>query len=121
MLRIILLALCALATTPTHAADWFEALKASGDDRALYRVLHAMPKGGDLHNHNTGSVFVEDLYDIAVAQIDNGYTYFTKVRIGNCRGYASVDDTYLLLFRNISQFEYDALSEIGRASCRERV
>ena len=112
--RPTLILLAALCCAPTHAADWFEAIKDSGDDKALYRVLHAMPKGGDLHNHNTGSVFVEDWYDIAVAQEANGYTYYTKVRIDNCRSYEAVDDAYLLLFRNISHIEYAALSDCER-------
>ncbi|MEL6199859.1 MAG: adenosine deaminase, partial [Pseudomonadota bacterium] len=85
-LWLILLA-AALASPKALAADWFEALKDSGDDEALYRVLHAMPKGGDLHNHNTGSIFVEDLYEIAVAQEANGYTYYTKVQINICRSF----------------------------------
>ena len=101
----------ALTSPSVFAADWFEALKDSGDDEALYRVLHAMPKGGDLHNHNTGSIFVEDLYDIAVAQEANGYTYYTKTRIDNCRSFETVTDAYLLMFRNISHIEYAALSE----------
>ncbi|MEM8547923.1 MAG: adenosine deaminase, partial [Pseudomonadota bacterium] len=91
--------------------SWFETLKDSGDDRALYRVLHAMPKGGDLHNHNSGSIFPEDWLAIALAQEERGYTYYTKVAINNCREYPEVDFTYLLLFRNIDALEYEDLSQ----------
>lgn len=109
-LRVLLLAAALLAANAS-ADDWFETIKRSGDDTDLYRVLHAMPKGGDLHNHNTGSIFVEDLYEIAVAQEANGYTYYTKVQINNCRSFETVDDRYLLLFRNISHIEFAALSD----------
>ena len=61
--------------------DWFETLKARGEAETLYRVLHAMPKGGDLHNHLSGAVFSEWWYEIALAQKTRGYEYFTKVRI----------------------------------------
>ncbi|MEO0574090.1 MAG: adenosine deaminase [Pseudomonadota bacterium] len=90
---------------------WFETLKQSGDDRTLYQVLHAMPKGGDLHNHTTGSVFVEDWLSIALADAANGYTFYAKVRINNCREYDQADTEYLLLFRNIPAYQYDALND----------
>ena len=59
-----------VASAPLFAAqeDWFEKLKAGGDAQALYRVLHAMPKGGDLHNHLSGAVYSEWWYEIALAQ-----------------------------------------------------
>ena len=116
-----LVALVVLWFHPAIAAagsDWFETLKQNGDDVALYRVLHAMPKGGDLHNHNSGSVYGEELYDIAAGQVDNGYRYFTKVRINNCRNHAETDDSYLLMFRTISQSEYDALPDCERQEHR---
>ncbi|MEL6215345.1 MAG: adenosine deaminase, partial [Pseudomonadota bacterium] len=105
---IAILFFCTSADADQH---WFEALKDSGDDRALYRVLHAMPKGGDLHNHNTGSVLPKDWLRIALAQQERGYRYYTKTRINNCRDYSEANTVYLLLFRNISQLDYDALSQ----------
>ncbi len=33
------------------SADWFDDLKANGNEEDLYRALYSMPKGGDLHNH----------------------------------------------------------------------
>ncbi len=95
---------------PGKAAEWFEALKQPGAEEALYQVLHAMPKGGDLHNHNSGSVFSEDVYKIAVAQVDRGFRYYTKVRIANCRSFADSDFPYYLLFRNILAAEFEALN-----------
>ena len=92
-----------------NATDWFDALKA-GDDRALYIALHEMPKGGDLHNHSTGSVFVEDWYEMAFSEQDNGYAYYTKVRIEICREFADIDASYVLMFRNIEAAEFDSLN-----------
>ncbi len=94
---------------PAHAAEWFEELKAPTQKIALYKALHAMPKGGDLHNHNSGSVFAETIYDIALAQRERGYRYYTKVKIENCRDFATNDFPYYLLFRNILASEFDSL------------
>ena len=93
--------------------DWFETLKGRGDAEELYRVLHAMPKGGDLHNHLSGAVFSEWWYEIALAQESRGYEYFTKIKIENCREYgenAFSIAPYLLLFRNIAAIEYESLN-----------
>ena len=38
---------------------WFENFKKSATDAELHAFLYAMPKGGDLHQHLSGSVFVE--------------------------------------------------------------
>ncbi len=111
MKRLIVMIAAYCVTTSAVAAEWFEALKASGDDKALYGVLHAMPKGGDLHNHNSGSVFSEDWLDIALAQEARGYVYYTKVRINNCRSFADADRRYLMLFRNILEDEHATLSK----------
>ena len=90
---------------------WFEEIKSNGNDEDLYRTLFYMPKGGDLHNHNSGSVYSEEWYRIALEQEVNGYTYFTKTRINNCRDYENNLFPYLLLFRNIEKSEYDRLPE----------
>ncbi len=102
-----------IAAAPAAADDWFESLKASGDREALYRVLYHMPKGGDLHQHLSGSNFPDWWYEIALAQEDNGYVYYTKVRINNCVENASAfgRNPYLLLFRNITEREYNRLDE----------
>ncbi|MEM7763154.1 MAG: adenosine deaminase [Pseudomonadota bacterium] len=105
--------LCIFAGTAS-GADWFEALKASDDDRALYAVLAAMPKGADLHNHNSGSIYPEWWLANALASEARGYRYYTKVRINNCRPFDRRDDTYHLLFRNIDQSDYDALDTCER-------
>jgi adenosine deaminase CECR1 len=95
-------------------ADWFDEIRDSGDQEALYRTLYYMPKGGDLHNHLSGAVFAEWWYELALAQQERGYEYYTKVRISNCRdfgGNAFTFAPYFLLFRNISALEYAQLDE----------
>jgi adenosine deaminase CECR1 len=95
-------------------ADWFDEIRDGDDREALYRTLYYMPKGGDLHNHLSGAVFAEWWYELALAQQERGYEYYTKVRIGNCRdfgGNAFTNAPYFLLFRNISQLEYALLDE----------
>lgn len=99
-------------------ADWFEDLKNSGDDVDLYRVLYYMPKGGDLHNHLSGSNYSEWMYDLALEQRERGYQYYTKVRIENCVAYGSDEfgrAPYFLLFRNIMANEYAQLSDCEKS------
>ena len=95
-------------------ADWFDDIRDGDDAEALYRTLYYMPKGGDLHNHLSGAVFAEWWYELALAQEERGYQYYTKVRINNCRDYGGNAFTaapYFLLFRNISALEYAQLDE----------
>jgi len=110
------LALPVQGAVPSADSDmgaWFERLKAEASDEELYRFLYAMPKGGDLHNHISGSIRSEWFYRLALSQAERGYRYYTRVRINNCRAYGgdafSRDDPYLLFFRNIQQSRYDAL------------
>ena len=92
-------------------ADWFDDVRDGNDQEALYRTLYYMPKGGDLHNHLSGAVFAEWWYELALAQQERGYEYYTKVRISNCRDFGGNAFTapYFLLFRNISALEHAQL------------
>lgn len=105
------------AVEPARAADsdgvWFEAFKAEASDDQLLRFLSAMPKGGDLHNHITGAVHSEWFWDLALAARDDGYRYYTKVRIANCRfgTHEYGGSPYLLLFRTIPERDYQALDD----------
>ncbi|MDX1404946.1 MAG: hypothetical protein R3192_10420 [Woeseiaceae bacterium] len=111
--RLLLsLAVFLLPLQATHA-DWFDDVKASGNMPDLYRVLYYMPKGGDLHNHLSGSSYSEWWYDAALAEKERGYEYYTKVRINNCREYGGDEFgmfAYYLMFRNISANMYQQLS-----------
>ena len=98
----------------SNASDaWFEEIKQSADDETLYKILYAMPKGGDLHIHLSGSIHPEWLLQLALDAQADGYTYYTKVRISEC-SYGTNEyggNAYLLLFKNIPHFEYQQLSE----------
>lgn len=107
--------------------SWFERFKAEASDRELYAFLYAMPKGGDLHNHMSGSGLPEWWYELALAQKAHGYEFYTKVKINNCKPYGHNEfgrQPYLLLFHNIlasthktlpkcEQAEYKLLSELN--------
>lgn len=99
------------------AADWFEAFKDSATDDELLRFLTAMPKGGDLHNHITGAVHSEWFWQLALDAEQDGYRYYTKTRINNCK-FASNEyggDAYLLLFKTIPEYELKMLPECEQA------
>ena len=97
-------------------ADWFDEIRDGDDTEALYRTLYYMPKGGDLHNHLSGAVFAEWWYELALAQKERGYDYYTKVRISNCREFGgNAAANYFLLFRNISALEYAGLDECEKS------
>ena len=100
----------------TAADTWFEDFKNSASDKELHQFLYAMPKGGDLHNHLIGSVHPEWFLQAALDSKKQGYTYYTKVKINNCRVGSDEfgPDAYLLLFRTLSQVEFDALSDCER-------
>lgn len=102
----------AVPAASNNPNEWFEAFKAEATDEELYQFLYAMPKGGDLHNHLSGSIISEWFYDLALAQQANGYRYFTRVRSNNCRPYgenAFSDSPYLMMFVNIQESRYRAL------------
>ena len=110
-------ALVLLLCLDSASADWFDDVKA-GSAEDLYRVLYYMPKGGDLHNHLSGSNYAEWWYDLAVAQQQRGYLYYTKVRIENCVAYGGNQfgpQPYFLMFRNIMEQEYQDLSRCEKS------
>lgn len=110
----------ALAALPSAdvIGPWFESFKAQATDEELYRFLYAMPKGGDLHNHVSGSIISEWFYEMALEQSERGYKYYTRVKLNNCRPYggnAFGPMPYLMLFTNLQQSSYDKLSECERS------
>lgn len=108
-----LLSIVSILVSGAASGDWFENLKDGTHDEDLYRVLYYMPKGGDLHNHLSGSNFSEWYFDLALQQAERGYQYYTKVRIDNCIDFGSDEygrAPYYLMFRNISALEYAELN-----------
>ena len=116
-----LLVFIGLVASPYVSANtdaWFEAFKAKATDKELYTFLYAMPKGGDLHNHLSGAAFPEWWYELALAQKKRGFTYYTKVKINNCKPYGSPEFTgnpYLLMFVNVQNSNYDKLNDCEKS------
>jgi len=112
-LRAAITLLALAAALPARAVEpWFEQFKDTATPEQLYTFLYALPKGGDLHNHLTGSVRSEWYWDAAIASAERGYFYYTKTKIANCVPYGSNEyggQAYLLMFRIIRQQQYDAL------------
>ena len=98
----------------TLCADWFEDLKRDAAPEQLHQFLYEMPKGGDLHHHASGSGFAEWWYELGVAAKKDGYRYYTKVRLDNCRdyGWQGFDTTpYHLMFQTILAVKWQALPD----------
>ena len=110
---VVLILFCA-STVRADMNTWFEQFKKDASDAELYTFLYHMPKGGDLHNHISGSGFSEWWYDLALAQEERGYRYYTKTRISNCRAYGGNEfgfAPYFLMFVNILESSYEKLSD----------
>lgn len=106
--------LASLSATAGAAEPWFERVKATATPEQLYTFLYALPKGGDLHNHLQGAILSEWMWDSALAQEQRGYTYYTKVRIDNCKEYGTDEfgfQRYLQLFKNIGAVNYQKLGD----------
>ena len=100
------------------AEAWFEELKHNATPAQMYRFLYAMPKGGDLHNHLTGSVRPEWYWDAIMDQETLGYFFYTRVRIGTCAADAhdaSPHDRAPMLFLNRPAHEYEKLDACSRS------
>ncbi|MBU2978936.1 adenosine deaminase [Alteromonas sp. C1M14] len=100
-------------------AGWFRTFKQTASPQALYNFLHALPKGGDLHHHLTGSAFSEWWWALATdTKINGGYTYYTRTKLTLCDGLET--DPYspkapFLLFRTIQASTFKALPACEQA------
>src|ERR1017187_1914826 len=104
----------AAQTQPGHDAfaTRFNEIKRQATREQLYAFLSALPKGGDLHNHNDYSVFAEFRYEAATDKARlHGNEYFTRVRVGNCPS----DRQPPLLFETVQRSTYRRLSGCVRA------
>jgi adenosine deaminase CECR1 len=102
---------------------WFENFKAQATDKQLYQFLYNMPKGGDLHNHSSGSNFPTWWYELASnSEKNGGYTYYTRTQITLCHGYGTNEfgrSPQTLLFQNISHHSFKQLNECEKANYTE--
>lgn len=94
---------------------WFETFKQQASPEQLYEFLYLLPKGGDLHNHLSGSNFSEWWFALASdPQLNGGYQYYTQLyakmcQNGNANEFTSIG--HFLAFRNIQHSHYIQLSE----------
>jgi adenosine deaminase CECR1 len=59
-------------------------LRAEASPEDLYRVLYALPKGGDIHHHLGGGMLPEMIWDITTDPKRNGgQSFYTRVRISS--------------------------------------
>ena len=124
LLMLIVTSTFSMCGHKAHASEkWFEDFKKNATDLELYQFLYALPKGGDLHNHLSGSNFSEWWYELAVdKKINRGYQYYTKVKINNCSAYGSNMygfSPYLLLFVNLQKSSYDSLSDCEKGEYKK--
>ncbi|MCZ6672757.1 MAG: adenosine deaminase [Verrucomicrobia bacterium] len=96
---------------------WSE-LKTDASKEDLYRVLYALPKGGDIHHHLGGGMLPEMIWDVATDPKRNGgQKFYTRVRIssldlidvGGMR-----DSRNLSGWVTIANHTYDRLSSVVR-------
>src|SRR4029453_9126624 len=102
-----------LASLAGHAQSpqWFETIKKTGTKEQLYTFLYALPKGGDLHNHNGLSYLAEMWYDGATDPKRKVNEFYTRIKINNCPD--STDP--LILFRTIQRSTYSKPSDCRKA------
>ncbi|MCF6193717.1 MAG: hypothetical protein L3J46_05220 [Kangiellaceae bacterium] len=107
LILLITLSSCISTELKKPSADWFESIKNNNDKTDLYRFLHDMPKGGDLHNHLSGAGFSEWWFDLAIAEQVRGYKYYTRIGSNSCGD--NSDQKTIILFQNISKINYSKL------------
>lgn len=94
--------------------SWFDKFKSEATDKELYQFLYNMPKGGDLHQHSSGSNFPRWWYELATnSKLNGGYRYYTKTRLDLCQNYgrnAFGFNPPTLAFLNISEHTYQQLN-----------
>ncbi|MDA1206155.1 MAG: adenosine deaminase [Proteobacteria bacterium] len=123
LVQCALVSLLFVASSSVRAEDnfaaWFESFKASASDRELHGFLYAMPKGGDLHQHLSGSIFSEWWWQLALQESEHGETFYTRVKIGHCHPVGDAANRGMnLMFETIAAYRYSTLSDCEQAKFR---
>ncbi len=103
-----------LSATLAVGADFsrrFDDLRREATPRQLYQLLYALPKGGDLHHHSSGSNRAEWMWDVLTNPLlTGGDRFYTRARFS-----AAADAIApTARFHTIRQFTYDQLTESVR-------
>lgn len=99
-----------LAAEPFSAR--FEALKRAARPTDLYRLLYALPKGGDIHNHAAGSNRAEWMWEVLNDPARNGGdSFYTRVRFSSPADAIAPTKR----FHTVRQFTYERLAPAVRA------
>ena len=105
----------AMASSQPVPAAWFEAFKQQASDEQLYQFLYLLPKGGDLHNHLSGSGLSEWWWQLASDQQRNGgYRYLTQVAAGACPDEQQDEYQPLSAFMAYSNIQYSSWQQLSR-------
>jgi adenosine deaminase CECR1 len=115
MRRFVLVLALIIRSAALHAADFsvrFDELKKAATPAQLYALLYDLPKGGDLHNHGSGSDRAEWIFAVCTDPARNGGdTFYTRAHI------AAEPDAIApgARYRTIRKRTYDQLGATVRA------
>jgi len=119
--RVAHAALTAAQSRDAHramATRW-RALQKTATPEQLYRLLYALPKGGDLHHHMGGGFLPDMWFSVATdAQKTGGQRFYTRKRISSPTRLDVVhglDSRNTLFWATIHEQAYAALSKEQRA------
>jgi adenosine deaminase CECR1 len=111
MFRYMLVLICFGLVAQDFSPQW-ERMRDSASPDELYRLMWALPKGGDLHHHASLSPYAEEWLAVATdPAVAKGYEFYTRVKFLACADSAEP----FLRFQNIAAFAWKALSPCARA------
>jgi adenosine deaminase CECR1 len=117
--RALLLLLCMLRlATGADFSARFEEIKKNASPAQLYALLFDLPKGGDLHHHNSLDTYATVWYAIATSpKTLQRNAFYTLTKFENCPG--SSDS--LPRFYNLQRATYAALTECEKSQYQSLV
>jgi adenosine deaminase CECR1 len=114
LFSFLLISLLNLAA-PGKAADFesrFQEIVQNATNEQLYRFLYALPKGGDLHNHQDGANWPDWWYQVATDPTKtHGDTFYTLTEIASSNPSGAAP----LFFTTIPKWQYDRLPDAEKA------
>jgi len=91
----------------------FDQIRREASDEELYRLLYAMPKGGDIHHHMAGGFLAERWFALASDRRRNGrQEFYTRVRLSrnsSANALTRRAGPHIFFWMTIRQSAYDEL------------